>query len=152
MKGTIEPEGGPEPRGGTSSLILRTATRYLLPLLLLFSVFLLLRGHHEPGGGFAGGLVASAAFVLYSIAHGLDTARRSLPVAPGLLIGLGLLVAGGSGAVALGMEQPLFTAQWSARPVPILGEIGTPLLFDAGVYLTVAGVVLLMVFSLMEAE
>jgi multicomponent Na+:H+ antiporter subunit B len=144
--------GGPQAQGATGSLILRSATRYLLPLLLLFSVFLLLRGHQEPGGGFAGGLVASAAFVLYSIAHGVAAARRSLPLPPGMLIGLGLLLAGASGVLALALGQPLLTAQWSAWPIPILGEAGTPLVFDAGVFLTVAGVVLLIVFSLMEAR
>ena len=60
------------------SLILTTATRYLLPLMLLFSVFLLFRGHHDPGGGFIGGLVASAAFALYGFAYGMPEARRVL--------------------------------------------------------------------------
>jgi multicomponent Na+:H+ antiporter subunit B len=150
MSDTRGPGGSPEAQEGPGPLILRSSTRYLLPLLLLFSVFLLLRGHNVPGGGFAGGLVASAAFVLYAIAHSVATARRSLPLAPGYLIGLGLFVAGSSGAFALALGQPLFTAQWYARPAPILGKVGTPMLFDAGVYLTVAGVVLLMVFSLME--
>lgn len=152
MKDGREPGGGPAVRRRGSSLILRSATRYLLPLLLLFSVFLFLRGHVEPGGGFAGGLVASAAFVLYAIAHGPEAARRSLPLSPALLISLGLLVSGGSGALALFRGQPLLTSQWLARPAPLVGELGTPLLFDAGVYLTVAGVVLLMVFSLMEED
>ena len=133
-----------------SSLILRTAARYLLPLLLLFSVFLLLRGHQEPGGGFVGGLVAAASFSLHAIAHGVDTARRSLRWGPRSFIGAGLLLAGASGASALLAGRPFLTAQWSKRPVPALGEVGTPLLFDAGVYLTVVGAVLLIVFSLME--
>ncbi len=63
-----------------TSLILSTATRYMLPLLLLFSIFLLLRGHNEPGGGFVGGLVAAAAFALYAIAFDVATARRTLGV------------------------------------------------------------------------
>ena len=57
-----------------TSSILQTATRFLMPLLLLFAVFLLLRGHNEPGGGFVGGLVVAAAFVLYSIAYGVAAA------------------------------------------------------------------------------
>ena len=75
------------------SLILRTATRFLMPLLLLFAVFLLLRGHNEPGGGFVGGLVVSAAFVLYAIAYGVDAGRRALLVDPSTLLSVGLLVA-----------------------------------------------------------
>ena len=63
-----------------TSSILQTATRVLMPLLLLFAVFLLLRGHNEPGGGFVGGLVVAASFVLYSIAFGVDAARRALLV------------------------------------------------------------------------
>jgi len=154
MNETPDSGGGaratPEARRTKSSLILRSATRYLLPLLLIFSVFLLVRGHTQPGGGFAGGLSASAAFVLYAIAHGPDTARRSLPRSPGFLIGLGLFVAGASGVPALVTGRPLLTAVWLVPPVPVLGKVGTPLLFDAGVYLTVIGVVLLLFFSLME--
>ena len=59
-------------------LILPTATTYLMPVLLVFSVFLLLRGHNEPGGGFSGALVAAAAFVLLSIADGVDVAAAGL--------------------------------------------------------------------------
>ncbi|HMN02746.1 MAG TPA: MnhB domain-containing protein, partial [Geobacter anodireducens] len=64
------------------SLFLATAVRLLLPLLLLFSLFLLLRGHNEPGGGFVGGLVAAAAFALHALAHGVAAARRVLRVEP----------------------------------------------------------------------
>jgi L-alanine-DL-glutamate epimerase-like enolase superfamily enzyme len=55
-----------------NSLILRTAARYLLPLLILFSIFLLFRGHNEPGGGFVAGLVAAAAFALYALAADVE--------------------------------------------------------------------------------
>jgi multicomponent Na+:H+ antiporter subunit B len=133
-----------------SSLILSTATRYLLPLLLLFSVFLLIRGHNEPGGGFVGGLVAAAAFALYAIADGVATTRRTLRLNPTRLIGLGLLIAVGSGLVSIIIGQPFMTGLWSDYPVPALGKVGTPFLFDVGVYLTVIGVVLLIIFSLME--
>jgi multicomponent Na+:H+ antiporter subunit B len=133
-----------------SSLILSTATRYLLPLLLLFSLFLLTRGHNEPGGGFVGGLVAAAAFALYAIADGVALARQTLRLQPTSLIGLGLLLAVVSGLVALLTGQPFMTGLWSTRSVPVLGKLGTPLLFDVGVYFTVIGVILLIIFSLME--
>lgn len=142
----------PAARTPKGSLILQSATRYLLPLLLVFSVFLLLRGHDAPGGGFSGGLVASSAFVLFAVAHGTGIARQSLPAPPGVLMGLGLFLSGGSGALALLHGEPFLTAQWWTRPVPVLGDVGTPLMFDAGVYLTVGGAVLLMIFSLMEEE
>lgn len=133
-----------------SSLILSTATRYLLPLLLLFSAFLLIRGHNEPGGGFVGGLVAAAAFALYAIADGVTTAQRILRLNPITLIGLGLLIAAISGFVAVVTGQPFMTGVWGSQPVPVLGKVGTPLLFDIGVYLAVIGVVLLIIFSLIE--
>ena len=69
-----------------TSLILRTTTRFVLPLLLLFSVFLLVRGHHEPGGGFSGGLVAAAAGVraAWAINHELNVTRaRGVEPGPG---------------------------------------------------------------------
>jgi multicomponent Na+:H+ antiporter subunit A len=76
------------------SLILQTATRMLMPLLLLFSVFLLIRGHNEPGGGFVGGLVAAAAFALYAMAFDTVSARRALRISQHALIGSGLRLAG----------------------------------------------------------
>ena len=84
-----------------TSPIFRTAARLLMPLLLLFSVFLLLRGHNEPGGGFVGGLVAAAAFALYVIAYGVERARQALLVKPLTLLGAGLLIALASGVPAV---------------------------------------------------
>jgi multicomponent Na+:H+ antiporter subunit B len=132
------------------SLILSTATRYLLPLLLLFSIFLLLRGHNEPGGGFVGGLVAAAAFALYAIAYDVPQARRALGIDPRTLMVVGLLVAAGSGGLSLVAGKPFMTGLWSAQEVPVLGKVGTPLLFDSGVYLVVIGVVLMIIFTLAE--
>lgn len=132
------------------SMILSTATRYILPMLLLLSVFDLLRGHNDPGGGFVGGLVASAAFALYALAFDVPQARRALRVDPLLLIGFGLLVVVTSGIVPLLAGKPFLTALWSEQTVPVLGKLGTPLLFEFGIYLTVVGVTLLIIFSLAE--
>jgi multicomponent Na+:H+ antiporter subunit B len=133
-----------------TSLILSTAARYLLPLLLLFSVFLMLRGHNEPGGGFVGGLVAAAAFSLYALAYDVTTARRAMLLGPRSLIGLGLLAAVSSGLFALVNGQPFMTGVWSGRELPVLGKAGTPLLFDAGVYMVVLGVMLTIIYTLAE--
>jgi multicomponent Na+:H+ antiporter subunit B len=133
-----------------ASLILRTATRYLLPLLLLFSIFVLLRGHNEPGGGFVGGLVAASAFALYAIAFNAASARHMLRIDPHYLIGLGLLLTAAGGSLGLVTGQPFLTGLWSVYELPGLGKIGTPLIFDVGVYLVVGGVTLLIVFSLAE--
>jgi len=134
------------------SIILSTVIRLLLPLLLIFSVFLLLRGHNEPGGGFVGGLVASAAIVLYALAEGVEKARRLLKIEPRLLIGGGILVALVSGTLPLLFGKPFLTGLWLPWILPVLGHAGTPLLFDLGVYLLVAGMVLMIVLSLMEEE
>lgn len=132
------------------SLILSTATYYLLPLLLLFSIFLLIRGHNQPGGGFVGGLVAAAALALYAIAQGTAEVRRAIRLRWGALIGIGLLTAMGSGLLGLLSGYPFMTGRWYAQPVPLLGKVGTPLLFDVGVYLVVLGVTMTIIFTLAE--
>jgi multicomponent Na+:H+ antiporter subunit B len=136
------------------SLILRTATLYMQPVMLLFSLFLLLTGHNDPGGGFTGGLVAASAFALYAIAFGVPEARATLRVDPLRLIGAGLLVAAGSASASLFLGQPFMTGQWGILNVPGAGEIalGTPMLFDVGVYLVVVGVTITIVFSLVEEK
>jgi len=134
------------------SLILATAARLLVPLLLLFSVFLLLRGHNDPGGGFAGGLVASAAFILLAISRDPAAARQALHIEPQALIGVGLLVAIGAGVVGLLLGDPLLTGQWLEISLPDGSRLalGTPLAFDVGVYLVVMGATLTMVLTLAE--
>lgn len=134
------------------SLILRTATRFLLPLLMLYSVLLLLRGHHEPGGGFVGGLIVAAALGLGALAYDAPTARKVLRIDPGYLIGIGLLTAMSAGVTAMFMGKPFLTAIWIAFDLPGLGhfELGTPVFFDIGVYLTVIGVVSVILLTLVE--
>ena len=132
------------------SIILITATRYLLPLLLLLSVYLLLNGHYVPGGGFVGGLVAAAAFSLYSMAAGVAAARKVLHFNPLTVSGVGLLAVFSSGLLSLFLKKPFLTGLWSHVKVPVLGKLGTPMLFDTGVYLVVIGVTLTFIFTLKE--
>lgn len=129
-----------------SSLILRTATRILMSLLILYAVFLLSRGHNAPGGGFVGGLVVAAAFSLYALAFGVAAARMALLVETRTLLGAGLLIALLSGVPAVLRGQPFMTAQWFDFGM----AVGTPLIFDIGVFLVVIGVVLTMTFNLAE--
>jgi len=136
-----------------SSLILRTTSRFLLILLFQFSVFLLLRGHNEPGGGFVGGLVLAAALTLYAIAYDVRSIRRFLPCRTQTIIGLGLLLAGLSGVWSLVKGQPFMTGQWGHLELRGLDlHLGTPLLFDIGVYMVVVGVVLIIIMTLAEEE
>lgn len=134
------------------SVILKSAIRFLLPLILLSSVFLFLRGHNEPGGGFVGGLVASGAIALYAMTNSVAAARQVVRVSPRILIGSGLLMGLCSGLAPVFLGRPFLTALWTTTPVSGLGELhlGTPLLFDLGVYCVVTGVTLVFVFSLLE--
>ena len=136
-----------------TSTILQTATRVLMPLLLLFAVFLLLRGHNQPGGGFVAGLVVASSFVLYSIAFGVDAGRRPHQVRPPPRRGGCPRVALTSGLPAVFTGQPFMTAQWTeVRLGPTAVALGTPLVFDVGVFLAVIGVVLTIVFTLTEVS
>ncbi|MEO1331229.1 MAG: MnhB domain-containing protein [Pseudomonadota bacterium] len=136
-----------------NSVILSAGTRYLVWLLLAFSIYMLLRGHNEPGGGFIGGLVGATGFVLDAIARGAQAARASLRADPTsiAMIGLGIALAAGASAAFFG--DALFTGQWL-----FIGgsetEKGLPLsnilVFDIGVYLVVFGSVLALVFALEE--
>ncbi len=132
------------------SLILATATRYLMPMLLLLSIFLFLRGHYLPGGGFIGGLVAAATFALHAFAYGVKRTRQILRLNPRTYIGLGLLMALGSGLVSLATGDPFLTGQWEALQFGALGvlDLGTPLLFDLGVFLVVIGATLAILLEL----
>jgi len=136
----------------TPSTMLAAAVRILLPLFLLFSVFLLLRGHNEPGGGFVGGLIAAAGFALFALANGWTAARNALAIEPRSVILLGLVLAAGSGLIALGEGASFMTGLWSPLGIPVIGKAGTPLLFDLGVYLVVFGTVVMFLISLGEEQ
>lgn len=133
------------------SVIFRTAARILLPVMLLLSIVVLIRGHNEPGGGFVGGLLAATGFALYALAIRVRDAKRALRISPSALIGAGLVLAIVSGLPALLGGRPYMQGLWltiggAQAEHPL--KIGTPLLFDIGVYLVVVGATLLMVFTL----
>ncbi len=134
------------------SPLLSITSNLLLPLLIVFSIYLLFRGHNQPGGGFVGGLVAASAFTLYLIANGVETAKEKLRSNPRNIIIAGLSVMLGSGLVALVLGRPFLTGFWFETPVPVIGKIGTPLIFDIGVYLVVCGITLSIIFSLAEDD
>lgn len=136
------------------TLILYAAARFLLPLQLIFSLFLLLRGHDEPGGGFIAGLVAAGAFSLYLFAFGSEVTRDLLRIDPRTMIGIGLLFGVASAFPALIHGQAFLTAQWWPIPLPGGAELklSTPLIFDIGVYLAVVGTVMTFVVALAESE
>jgi len=132
------------------TIILKTASSYLLPVLLLFSVFILLRGHYLPGGGFVGGLIASIAFILHSFANGLMNTKNLLRFHPGLLMPVGLALAFLAGIAPLFAGLPFMTGIWYPESLPVLGSIGSALFFDIGVYLVVVGVSLTIIFTIAD--
>ncbi|MEM7045283.1 MAG: Na+/H+ antiporter subunit B [Pseudomonadota bacterium] len=136
-----------------NSLIFRTVSRFLVGLMLLFSIFLLLRGHNEPGGGFIGGLVAAAGIVVYGLAEGPAAVRKILRVDPRGIAMAGLLIALFAGVLAAFTGAAFLTGLWTfigATPGDKGLALGTPLIFDVGVYLVVVGGVLGMVVALEE--
>ena len=132
------------------SLILRKAARYLFPVIMLFSIYLLLRGHNEPGGGFVGGLAAASAFILNQLAFDLQSTKKLMNVESLTLIGVGLLTAMVSSVLTMLDGQPYFSSHWAT--IRIAPEwylpIGTHLFFDMGVYLVVLGVTLAILLSI----
>ena len=137
------------------SVLLRAAARFIVPIQLIFSVYLLLRGHNLPGGGFIGGLIAAGAFSLYVIAYDTTFAREKMYFQPRSLISSGLLLAIISALLPVIYGLPVMTGLWDgALPLHWLGlgslKLGTPLLFDTGVYLVVIGITMLIIFSLGE--
>ncbi len=126
------------------SVVLEVVTRILFHTIVVFSLYLLFSGHNEPGGGFAGGLVAGLALVLRYLAGGRYELGEAAPVDPGLLLGLGLLIAGGTGVVGLFLGADVLETAILETTLPVLGTIKlvTSLFFDIGVYLIVVGLVL----------
>jgi monovalent cation:proton antiporter len=134
------------------SLILTTVTRLVFFVVLLFSVYLLLRGHNNPGGGFIAGVMTALAILLLSIASDLRQVRRVLQVDPRLLTGVGLLVALTTGVVPMLFGYPFLTSTFGHLHAPWLGEVelASAFFFDLGVYGVVVGGTLLMIMTLAE--
>lgn len=144
----VDTTTGGRPR---SPRVLRTVARFLISLLLMFAVFLFFRGHNEPGGGFVAGLVATAAVVLFAMAYGVPSAWGALRVDPRRLIWIGLLVAIGSGLAGALSGSPFLTGQWWDVPLGVgTLPVGTPLIFDLGVFLVVVGVAVTLALTMAE--
>ena len=94
------------------SIILRGLARLLLPLILILSALMLLKGHNYPGGGFIAGLIASSAYVLYAFAYGAGPSRAKLRCNPYLLIASGLSVSSISSFLPVFLGQPILTGLW----------------------------------------
>ncbi|WP_137389955.1 MnhB domain-containing protein [Rhodoligotrophos defluvii] len=136
------------------TVILRTIVPILTGLMALFSVFVLLRGHNEAGGGFIGGLIAASALALYGIACGVQSARQALVVHPIAIAGAGVFLAGGAGLLSFPLNLPYLTGLWWPVYLSAITTVylSTPLLFDIGVYLVVVGAISSIAFALEEGD
>jgi multicomponent Na+:H+ antiporter subunit B len=136
-----------------STVIFRTIAPYLSALMVLFSVFVLLRGHNLPGGGFIGGLIGASAFIIYGIAYGVAPVRRSLYFHPNAVAGFGLFIAAAGGLAAAFAGRPFLTGLWYLPTV--FGTelpLSTVLVFDIGVYFVVLGSITSIGLSLEEPD
>ena len=122
-----------------NSVIFRVGSSVILPFALLLSLYLLWRGHNEPGGGFIGGLIAAAGYASYALPRGYTALRQVLPVDSLQLLALGLGAALMSGLAGLMADHAYLTHAWTAMGGMALG---TTLVFDIGVYLAVLGAIL----------
>ena len=126
------------------SVVLETAVRLVFHTVLVFSAYLLFAGHNQPGGGFVGGLVAGAAFVLRYIAGGRAALAAAVPVDPGVPLGSGLVLASLTGIVPWLFGGQFLQSDYVELDLPLLGiaKLTSALAFDSGVYLVVVGLVL----------
>jgi len=135
-----------------TSLILRTANGIIFPLTLLFALYMALKGHNYPGGGFIGGLIAAVALVLYRMSHGHDAMLRLMPIHPRVVVAAGLGLASLTGIVPLFFGEPMLR---TVAPYVNFGfgqdvHLPSALVFDVGVFLVVIGVSVGMIVRLGE--
>ena len=136
-----------------NTLIFRTLAPLLTAVMLVFSVFVLLRGHNEPGGGFIGGLIAASAIAIYGMAMGPAAAQTALRVPALSIAGFGLVLAALSGILSIAFDVPFLTGLWAT--LDLAGAevtLSTPMVFDIGVYLVVFGTISAIALGLEAGE
>mgnify|MGYP000588993784 CR=1 FL=1 len=135
-----------------NSTILKMAVGVLKPLFLLVSLWLLLRGHNEPGGGFIGGLIAGSALILRPLAYDLERLSEKNKRQSRIVLRAGMILIFSSALLGLVSHNTLLKGLW--LKVNLMGtqtlKVGTPLLFDMGIYLTVIGFIYFVFISMME--
>ena len=127
-------------------LMLQIAAQLILPFALLSSIFLFLRGHNQPGGGFIAGLVLAIAWFLQAVAHGQDWVDARQRSHHRTMFALGLLIAAATGIASFAFGAPLLTSSYDYPLWPVVGAVplASAALFDLGVYLVVVGATLAM--------
>lgn len=137
-----------------NDVILKTVTKAVVLIILTFGVYLFLSGHNNPGGGFVGGLVLASAFVLLFLSYDAETVSEAIPIDFNKLSAIGVLLATLSGLSSIFFGQPFLNQSFDYFDLPIFGEteLATVLIFEAGIALTVIGVVVNIILSISEDE
>ncbi|MBU0677806.1 MAG: Na(+)/H(+) antiporter subunit B [Verrucomicrobia bacterium] len=132
-------------------LILRFGARILVPLFLVYSLYIMLRGHNDAGGGFSGGLIAATALILYGLAYDVRSMKNLLKVHPVRVFGFGLLMASSAAVMPLFVGSTALTGMWiDFEFLHTHIHLGTPMLFDLGVFHCVVGGVMAIIVTLKE--
>ncbi|QPC47346.1 Na(+)/H(+) antiporter subunit B [Mangrovibacillus cuniculi] len=137
-----------------NDLVLQTVTKVVSFLIILFSIRMFFAGHYEPGGGFIGALMTSAALVLLLLAYDAKTLSTILPIDYKIITAIGLVFAIGTGVGGVLFDVPFLTHAYDKFYLPLLGEqtLHSALIFDLGVYLGVIGVTLTIIKTIGESE
>ncbi|WP_010277055.1 monovalent cation/H+ antiporter subunit B [Paenibacillus senegalensis] len=135
-----------------NDVILQTAAKIVVFIILTFSIYLFFAGHNNPGGGFIGGLMTAGGLVLLCLAYDTKTIRKVLPVDFRIVTAIGLLVATLTGLGSFLFGAPFLSHTFDYFTLPLLGktELATATLFEIGVYLTVVGVSMTIILSIGE--
>jgi multisubunit Na+/H+ antiporter MnhB subunit len=134
-----------------SSPVLRVVAKLMLPFVLMFALYLLLRGHLSPGGGFIAGVMVAAVLSLQYVAFPQQEIKRLLNLDLRLIIAVGLALAAGTGTAAVFFGQPFLTSGFEHFYLPLMGEfeISSAFFFDVGIFLVVVATILMMISSIM---
>tara|TARA_R110002124_G_scaffold9586_2_gene49190 strand:+ start:2728 stop:3153 length:426 start_codon:yes stop_codon:yes gene_type:complete len=125
-----------------NTVIFRTIAPMIVSTMLVFSIYVCLRGHNEPGGGFIGGLIAASAIAVLGMASSAADARRALHFDPLSIAGVGVLMGGLAGLMSIFNGNPFMTSIWFYLDVGgSVVPLSSPMVFDIGVYLVVFGTI-----------
>ncbi|MDY6799773.1 MAG: MnhB domain-containing protein [Bacteroidota bacterium] len=134
------------------NIILENIATLFMKVMVIYSIYLLLRGHNNPGGGFIAGIIASTGFIFHAIIHGTKDLQNIIKFQPQLFIASGLSLVFIAAFLPVISSKEILTGLWIQIKIPVCGELhlGTPLIFDTGIFLVVIGVILTIVISIME--
>jgi monovalent cation:proton antiporter len=137
-----------------TDVILQTATKVLVFIILTYAVYILFAGHHNPGGGFVGGLITASAILLLYLAFDTRLVRQILPVDFKLVGAAGVLLAVLTGAASFWFNVPFLTQAVLDVHIPGIGELhlASAVVFDIGVFLAVIGTTMTIITSISEDE